>query len=318
MPYDNAVFQQHDKHGGIMNIAYHNKSMILNLIRLFSPVSRAELAEKMGLSITAVSKYTAELMTEGLVEELGMQDSRGGRKAALLGIDNHYGCTLSIDFGHTFVRLGIMDMRSNIVMKETLRTIDLGEHQVGIPKLITTLHAFLLRADPDVPLRAICISPSSLMDSTNSTVLFPNLKGWQRVDIVKPIRESFPVPVYCDDSARMMALAESATAGKGRERQLIFINVGDGIGTGIVVNGRPLHGVNGAAGELAHINVREDGYPCDCGASGCLEQYASVFAMVRNARASIKNGVNSKILEYANGNPNKIDSICIAKAYADN
>ena len=301
-----------------MNIASQNKSMILNLIRLFSPVSKAYLAEKVGLSITAVSKYTSELMAEGLVEELGRQNSQGGRKASLLGIDNSYGCTLSIDFGHTFVRLGIMDMRSNIVARETIRTKDLGGHKVGIPKLIKLMKSFLARAQIEIPLLAICISPSSLIDNANNTVLFPNLKGWQSVDIVRPIKESFTVPVYCDDCSRMMALAESSIAGRGRERQLVFVNVGDGIGTGVVVNGRPLQGICGTAGELAHIIVRESGYPCDCGSSGCLEQYASVFAMVRNARTSIENGANTKILEYANQNIDQIDSVCIAKAYADN
>jgi len=94
-----------------MNIVSHNKSMILNIIRMFSPISRTEIARKIGLSITAVSKYTNLFIAEGLVEELGTQDSKGGRKATSLGLDNDYGCTLAIDFGHTFLRFGIMDMR---------------------------------------------------------------------------------------------------------------------------------------------------------------------------------------------------------------
>jgi len=284
---------------------------------MFSPISRTEIARKIGLSITAVSKYTNLFIAEGLVEELGTQDSKGGRKATSLGLDNNYGCTLAIDFGHTFLRFGIMDMRNNIIVKETHKRKDLGEHQTGLPMLIRLAKDFLARSQPECPLLAVCIAPSSIIHSRTNKITFPNLSGWKNVDILSPLSENFPVPVFCDDSARMMALAECTIAGNGRERQLVFVNVGDGIGTGIVANGRPLRGTGGYAGEMAHIIVKENGYPCDCGSSGCLEQYTSVFAMVRNARKAIRDGVNSKIKEYANGDVDSIDSTCIAKAYSD-
>lgn len=299
-----------------MNIVSRHKSMILNLIRLFSPISRAELAERIELSITAVSKYVAELIHEGIVEELGLQASQGGRKAALLGIRNEYGCTLSIDFGHTYIRMAFMDMRSNVIVKKVFFTRDLGNYEEGIAQFILLIRGFIAEHQPVLPLLAIGFSLSTLMDDAENTVLFPNLEGWKTVDIVGPVRRSFTVPVFDDDSSRMMALAESVVPGNGRVEQLVFVSVGDGIGTGIVLNGRPVRGARGAAGELAHVIVHENGYPCDCGSSGCLEQYTSVFAMVRSAKQAIKSGVNSKILEYADGDLDKVDSWCISKAYA--
>ena len=119
-----------------------------------------------------------------------------------------------------------------------------------------------------------------------------NLQGWKDVDFITPLSQEFDVPVYIDDSARMMALCESIVPKEGRFKNLIFISLGTGIGTGIIMFGRLLRGSNGMAGELGHIIVKEGGNICGCGNRGCLEQYASVPSMISSAKESISRIIN--------------------------
>lgn len=292
-----------------------SKSKILNLIRLYGPVSRTSLAEMMDISLTAVAKYVSELISEGIICEAGSKKSSGGRKAVLLDLNLQYGYMISIDFGQSIFRVSALKLNNEIIVKKSISTKELGPPQYGIKKIINMINE--IKNDVTFPkkLLAVGIAVSGMVkEEDSSRVMMLSLNEWTDFDIVNPIKEKFGVPVFIDDSSRMMALCESVKPGDGRFKNLVFINIGTGIGTGIIIFGRLFRGLNGMAGELGHIIVKEGGNICGCGNHGCLEQYVSVPSMVNNARRAIINGVRSSIFDFAGKNINEIDSFSLARA----
>ncbi|NOY61424.1 MAG: ROK family protein [Calditrichaeota bacterium] len=118
----------------------------------------------------------------------------------------------------------------------------------------------------------------------------PNLPQWGNAQIRKRLEGKYGIPVWVDNDANLMALAESRVgAAKGYEN-VIALTLGTGIGGGILINNELYRGHNFAGAELGHMSIAYDGIPCDCGGRGCIERYASATAMVKNyiARLSAK------------------------------
>ncbi len=295
-----------------------NKNTLLNLIRLYGPISRTKLAEYISISIPAISNHIKELLETGIIKEVGAQQSNGGRKAMLLDMNKDYGYIICIDFGQDIFRIAAINIKNEILDKRSFPSKKLGDKANGLIKIQLLIEEINDRISSNATLMGIGIGISGIINYQNKKlVIMPNLKEWENVDLVETFHHLFNVPVFIDDSARMMALWESVLPGNGRYQDLVFVSVGAGIGTGIIVSGKLLRGVNGGAGELGHIIVEEGGLPCGCGNRGCLEQYASVTSMVNRAKHAIRDGVMTTILTYANNNIDQIDSFCLEKALKD-
>lgn len=291
------------------------KQKILNLIRLYGPISRVAIAEKLEISNTAVTKYINDLILESVITETGTEKSTGGRKPTLLNIDPDFGYIIGIDFGQSIVRIAAFNLLNQVIFRNVMRASELQNPNQGIPKIIEMIHQIKSKIIPRQKLLAIGVAVSGIVGETHGAYMrMINLPGWEHVDFKTPLEQHFDVPVYVDDSARMATLYESIIPSNGRYKNLIYIGVGIGIGTGIMIYGRLYRGASGLAGELGHIIVQEDGLVCGCGNRGCLEQYASVPAMVNNAKKSLRYGVRSTILDYAGGDIEKVDSFSLAKA----
>ena len=296
-----------------------NKSRILNLIRLNGPLSRTALSEKMEISMAAISKYIFELISEGFILETGTENTSGGRRPILLSVNPAYGCIICIDFGQSFFRIAALSLDNKIHFKHTVPSSNLGLPKTGLTLIKAMIAEIISKIKPTYKILAISIAVSGISIGNDGThILIANLQGWHDVDIVTPIIKEFGLPVFIDDSARMMALCESVSSMNGRLKNMILVSLGTGIGTGIIIFNKVLRGISGTAGELGHIIVQEGGRICGCGSQGCLEQYASVPSMVSLAKKNITSGARSSILDYAGGNIAHIDSYCLAKAVEAN
>lgn len=292
-----------------------NKETLLNLIRLYGPISRTALSERIKISTAAITKYISELLSEGIVLETGTDISLSGRKPILLNINPSYGYIIGIDFGQMFFRIAVFNLNNEIVYKQIIPSEDLGEGTEGIHNIKCIVEAAIKRVPQGGKFLAIGLSISAAVEyGKNISFMLPAMKGWNNVDFEALFLNSFNVPVYIDDSSHLMALCESSIPGKGRLGNLIFVNIGAGVGTGIIIWGRIFKGAMGLAGELGHIIVEKGGLPCGCGNRGCLEQYVSVESMLANAKCALRDGVRSSILAYAEGDIEKVSSYSIAKA----
>lgn len=147
-------------------------------------------------------------------------------------------------------------------------------------------------------LQGIGIGVPGLIDSRTGVVrACVNLKGWKDVELRDLAGRAMGKPVVVDNDANAAAFGEFSIALKRNTglHHLALVTLGTGVGAGIVLNRRIFHGGGGLAGEIGHLIVEPNGYLCGCGQYGCLEQYASATAMVRQANELIEAGKSSSL-----------------------
>ena len=154
---------------------------------------------------------------------------------------------------------------------------------------------------------------AGLINRLRNIVEFSPDFHWRDVDIVTEMRKNCDLPVVIDNVTRVMALGE-LFYGIGRKFQnFICVNVGYGIGAGIVINGKPLYGSRGMAGEFGHFTLEKNSaIQCECGNFGCLEALASGHAIALAAQKQLQNGRESRLLDLCDSNISNITAEMVA------
>jgi glucokinase-like ROK family protein len=156
---------------------------------------------------------------------------------------------------------------------------------------------------------------AGLINREKNIVEFSPDFHWHNVDVLGALAPKHNIPIIFDNVTRVMALGE-LHYGVGREfKNFICVNVGYGIGGGIIIDGKPLYGPLGMAGELGHITLDKDSpIQCDCGNFGCLEALASGNAIARTAQTEMKAGVKTLLAEVCSGNISEVTAEMVANA----
>lgn len=144
----------------------------------------------------------------------------------------------------------------------------------------------------------------------------PNLPGWDEFPVVRMVEERLGVPVLLDNDANAAALGEHEYgAGRGF-RHLIYLTISTGIGGGIIIGSRLVHGVGDGAGEVGHMVVEPGGPPCPCGGRGCLEALCSGTSIARRAAEALSRGGGPSSLSRGGGRAGDITARAVADAAA--
>ena len=209
---------------------------------------------------------------------------------------------VGVDVGGTNIKFGITDDNGKIRLQERMETKpDRGSDEI-VRSIIQGIDAILAKASLQrEEVRCIGLGVPGTADSKNGVVIYaPNL-FWRNVEIVKPIRQAFHVPVYLVQDSRAAAWAEYLVGAGIGLSGVASVTLGTGISCGLVFDGRIFHGALNTAGEFGHQIVELEGNPCNCGRQGCLEAYAGGLAIVRDAKKRIP-----KIHELLHTDPSKI------------
>ncbi len=216
-----------------------------------------------------------------------------------------------IDVGGTKIAAGVVDRDGQILAHATVESP--AEHIEAIEDAIVGLVSDL-RAEHAI--EAVGVGAAGYVDASRATVLFaPNL-AWRDVNLRAELEPRLELPVVIENDANAAAWGEF-TYGAGHDvDDLLLVTVGTGVGGGVVLDGELYRGAFGVAGEVGHLRVVPDGQLCGCGKHGCLEQYASGTALVRNARAAAAGGGHAAdaLVERAGGDPHSIDGPMITQA----
>ena len=216
-----------------------------------------------------------------------------------------------IDVGGTKIAGGVVDEDGQVV--ETLRVespaADVGAIKDAIADLVGQLSA---RHE----ITAVGIGAAGYVDRDRARVLFaPNL-AWRDVNLKAELEERVDVPVVVENDANAAAWGEFRFGAGSDVDDLMLVTVGTGVGGGLVLEGELYRGAFGVGGEVGHLRVVPDGILCGCGHHGCLEQYGSGSALVREARQIAANGVPAAeaLLARAGGIVEDIDGPMITEA----
>jgi predicted NBD/HSP70 family sugar kinase len=258
-----------------------NLGTTLELVSTQGATSRAEIARQTGLSRAAVSSLVGELIDSGLLRELGQGTSAGGKPPTLLALNERGRDIVAVDLGHRPFRGALVDLSGRIherLEADSDPVAPVGEraHQVAV-QLIESL---IDKAT--APVLGIGVGTPGVIDPDGTVLEAANL-DWHGLDLGSALRRQFDIPVSIANDSAMAALVEYRR--RPADRNLILVKLGRGVGAGVVINGALHRGDHSAAGEIGHVRVRDDGEPCRCGNTGCLETVASVPAILRRLGA---------------------------------
>jgi len=223
---------------------------------------------------------------------------------------------LGIDLGGTKILTAVTNTQGEMLSRDHSITPAKEGQEAVIKSILESLGRALAQAHISTPdLTAVGIGAPGL-SNPETGVLFtsPNLPGWKDVPLRDIIEKELGRKSFLINDANAAAVGELYFgAGKG-SRNFIYITVSTGIGGGIIIDGKIYTGSMGMAGELGHMVIDDEGPQCNCGNKGCWETLASGTALAREARHRIKEGAATSILNYADGNIEKINAEAIHEA----
>jgi len=275
------------KTGDLNLVKEINKSIVLDYIRHQSPISRARIAELAGLTKATVSSLVNELIGSRLVQEIGAGASSGGRKPMMLLFNGTAGYSIGVDLGVDYILVVLTDLSGRIVFERRH-----AHANTSVERVIDALKAAIREAADQAPASAygiigIGIGIPGISDGQGRVLFAPNL-GWENVPLGPAIEEAFGVPVVIDNEANAGAVGELQFGTGQAADNLVYLSIGSGIGTGIVLNKELYRGSSGFSGEFGHTSIELEGKPCRCGNRGCWELYASESALLEEARKQLE------------------------------
>ncbi len=212
------------------------------------------------------------LIQKRVVYEVRAPSASRGRVPYFLYLNPDYLFVIGIDVGLLQTTFALSDFTGRILLQEGIATETNVETFAG--KLVLTLKPFVESARSRSRLDGIGIAVPGLVDNSGTVRLAPNL-GWTNFDIGRILSEEFGVPIYIENVSKSSALAHLwQTDIQGVGRNYVYVYVNQGIGTGLVFNGRIHSGFSGTAGEFGHMVIDRRGPECNCGNHGCWEVMA--------------------------------------------
>ncbi len=250
-----------------------NRGLVMKLIATQQCSSRVELARRMGLTKTAITQIVNELLEKDLLVETKKETTAEmGRNPVGLGISPHAPLFAGILIGRGGCEGVICDITLNIRHYEMIEGP--WDYAVDLEQDVINMADKLLAYGEEI--RAIGVASIGPVDVKEGRILHPlYFGGVGDIPIRSLLEERYHLPVIFDHDNQSAVLAEHLY-GNGRDYQdILLVSVGEGVGCGILVNGRRIHSYTGFAPEIGHISINYQGVPCPCGNIGCLERYVN-------------------------------------------
>ncbi len=255
---------------------------VVRALRASGGLTRAELSGELGLSRATVSSVLSGLGRDGLLAESSDPGAAArGRPPAQVALARRAGAVVGVDLGRRHVRVVVVDL-AHAVLAERYERYDVDGRPEGALDEAERL------------VREACAEAGTAVEETHGLTLgLPApldqharlgsssiLPGWVGRQPGEDLGRRLAVPVVAENDANLGALAEWCWGAGRHHGDLVYIKAATGIGAGMVLGGRLFRGSGGAAGELGHTTVTDDGAVCRCGNRGCLEVLAGGPALV--------------------------------------
>lgn len=352
------MFKKNDNQSANLQLVKQaNKTLLFNLIYKLGPVSRARLAEITKLSPTTVSTLVAEMLEQNLVNETGIGIiSTSGRKPIMLKINPNGGYIISLEMMERAFTCYLFNLECEIISKFSTDLDSYINISEKINKVI--LQILKDKMIPEERLFGIAISIPALIDKEAQKVIastiIPINPSYKRTDangisetktaidtntksvadtytdmdsgitagfdFIPSIKKRFSsIPVILENTSSFYAYAEKEFGQFKNIDHLIFIDIGTGIGAGIIIDGKLFGGSAGLSGEIGHMCIDISGPKCKCGSKGCFEVMAGIPAIKNEIMLALMSGRHTIIKDVIQGDLNRIsiDSIVYALEQKD-
>jgi predicted NBD/HSP70 family sugar kinase len=245
--------------------------------------TRADVAGQLGVSVATVGTIIAELTAAGLLTESQSAKSGGGRPASrlrmrgaapyLVGVDQAETYVIAEIFDQAMTRLGHFQMP--VVPSDNDPESVVGHVVDCVEGVITALDG--VRA---ADVAGVGVSLPGQVDREGGVSIHAPNWGWHGVPFKSLFQRRSGLPVLLDNPLKAITLAEMMFGEAGDHDDAVVVNLGTGVGLGVVADGRLLRGRTNSAGEWGHTVLVADGRPCHCGSRGCVEAYVGAAALL--------------------------------------
>ncbi|MCE5343085.1 MAG: ROK family transcriptional regulator [Eubacteriales bacterium] len=282
---------------------------ILELIHRQPGITKPELCNQTGLMPSTVHGAVAQLLADKIIVRQGTAASSGGRRASQYRLAANIGCVGSISIRLNHLEVGIFDLFLQPLARAEL---PLAMSETG-PESYTEQAVRLLEncmaqtSFPREKLLGVGVTLPGPVDFRTGVV--QQLCGaprWQQFPMAQRLRQSLNCPIVVDKDVYAVLDLLAQTGEIQNTRCSAYLSICEGIGSALMINGQVFRGSHSLGGEIGHLTVREDGIPCPCGNTGCLELYCSDIGIVQqyNAQTNSKQTSVAQVLALAQGGDN--------------
>jgi glucokinase-like ROK family protein len=282
------------------NFITHSEKELVDLIRKYGELSKADLATFTEYSRTKITGCVDSLLDKKIIIANNATEYTGGRRSKTFSLNGDLGLVAGVDIGATSIDFGIADFSGKILVRYS-EPASVKNGPIKVLGQVCALLEKMLKENNLSPEKLCGIGigvPGPVDFSAGTLVSPPIMPGWDRYPIIQTVQQWFPsANVVVDNDVNVMALGEIYQGvGKG-VNNLIFVKIGTGIGAGIVCEGKIYRGASGCAGDIGHIGVDKFGPLCHCGNKGCLEAVAAGPAIAERSLIAAQAGKSPILLK---------------------
>ncbi len=265
------------------------KRKILRELYFNNTLSCADLSLKTNKSIPLTTKILNELIEEGYVNETGFAQSTGGRRPLIFSLQPDVMYIVSVAMDQFVTRITLLDIHNQNVTAIEKFELNLYQDKNALHVLTEKLNLFVQQIQVDKEkIAGVGIAMPGFVDvkkGINYSLLPSDNKS-----IPEHIFQKIGIPVFIDNDSSLIALAELRFGAVGSRKDAMVVNIGWGVGLGMIIDGQMFRGHNGFAGEFSHIPLFTNDKLCSCGKKGCLETETSLMVVTEKAKKGLEEG----------------------------
>jgi predicted NBD/HSP70 family sugar kinase len=294
------------------------KGQIVKQLFFSEGLSCLDLSTRLCKSLPFINGLLNELIAEGLVIETGYAASTGGRRPLIYALKSEMLYVIAVAMDQFVTRIALMDMQSRRIISIRLLELDLAKNSTALEELASNIGDVIKNAGiGKSQLTGIGIGMPGFVNAKmgiNHTFLQHHSKS-----ISDYVSSQTGLPVFIDNDSSVVALAEFRFGAARTRKNAMVVNLGWGIGLGMVLDEKLFRGNSGFAGEFSHIPLFTNGKLCNCGKHGCLETEASLLTITEKARQGILDGKLSRLTDQMKHDSREADcdALLTAAAHGD-
>lgn len=275
------------------------KKMILNLCINEGDYSLADLSKELNTSIPTITKLVGELIEDGFLKEVGKIDTNGGRRPSVYGLNPGAGYLVGVDIRRKYINYTVTDFKGSVIESHEKLALTVQNSEESFRELCRNLKA-QLKGDGIDPEKVLAYGFNLTGRVNNETgYCFTYFIGEDK-PIASVLEDEMGKPAFVENDSRAMTYGEYICGVANNESNMLFINIGWGLGMGMILDGKLSYGKSGFSGEIGHFPFLNNNQICHCGKTGCLETGASGSAIYRIFLEKLKQGRNSTLSEKYN------------------
>lgn len=279
----------------ISGVAYKNirlKKKILAYFAAHELGTIAELSKEFNISIPKINECINELIAEKLVKDYGKQTSNVGRKPNNYGLEANSAFFIGVQVSHDYISIAMINMKKELVANKDEIPFQLENNEQSLHDICKEIKDFVSKLHiKEEKILGIGINLSGRINyRTGYSYSYFN---FYEDPLSTFFEQELGIHTFLENDTKALSYGEFSSGIVTNEKDALFINVDNGVGLGIMINGQLYYGKSGFSGEFGHIPIFDNDIICKCGKKGCLETEASGHALRKRIIEAIQNGATS-------------------------